>query len=75
MQAVPGMNESLKPQDFPVKFSVSREFDTENGSLETPSTAIAWSSRSRDARTGLVANLEDGLHLSPPTVTEYIRSF
>jgi len=46
--------------NFPVEFPVSREFGPENGSLETPSTAIAWSSSSRDARTGLVANPESG---------------
>jgi hypothetical protein len=37
------------------------------GLLLSLSTAIAWSSRSRDARTGLVANPESSLLLSLPT--------
>jgi hypothetical protein len=36
--AAPCVNESLKPQDFPVKFPDSREMQCESGLLKTAST-------------------------------------
>jgi hypothetical protein len=35
-------NDSIREMQFPVFFPVSREFGLENGSLETPPTAIEY---------------------------------